>query len=136
MKNDPVLASALAKIRTVMPHIIANQILSVQPMSNSIGNIFNMKSEITYIFSTYRRRVNPAIYNAFLRLNNRRKIQSDADFAVAGYHVVINILWDQIPDALLWCDSQFGKHGYYFHKHNNWWFVSEVDATLFKMAWK
>jgi len=116
-----------------MPNIIASQILGVSPMVGPAGSIFSMR--VRYFERTARHKVNPAIYNTFLRLNNRRKTQCDADFESAGYHSVGTFPWDERHDATVWCSQQFGEHGFYFNDGSAWWFASEADAVLFQMTW-
>ena len=110
-----------------MPAIIAQDIIGLSPMTGPVGT--------RYFERNVRCKVDPAIYNTFLQLNNRRKTQGDADFESAGYHSVENILWDERHNATVWCRQQFGDHGFYFLARSVWWFASEADAVLFRMTW-
>ena len=111
-------------------------------IDDSANNIKYHELDIIYSFDykfvklkDIRYHVDKEIYSSFLRLNNRRKTQSDADFLAAGYKQVgaaINSDPTQIDE---WCCSQFGKHGFYRSNFNNWWFTNDADETLFRLTW-
>ena len=80
--------------------------------------------------------IRPEIYRCFLRLNNRRRTQSDADFTNAGYpSVIAKSVWDQRISVIDWCDQVFGPHGYFTGTGLRYWFLSQADADLFTLTW-
>jgi len=121
----------LTVIRRVMPRDVANEILGVSPAGNSMNfwkdDLANMGNQAGH--------VNPAIYNSFLRLNNRRKTQFTPDFDSAGYYGVCVSWFVPVYDMREWCNDQFGQHGYYSDNGIRWWFVTNDDAMLFKLVW-
>jgi Major capsid protein Gp23 len=119
-------------IRRVMPGIIANDIISVSPMIGPASQIFTLK--VRYQLMKDRRvKVKKEIYRTFLRINNRRKTQSDNDFSKAGY-------WQgsgAFIDVIGWCTEQFGAHGYWHnHETGTVWFATETDYTAYCMVWQ
>jgi len=87
-------------------------------------------------YSPTHRKVNPAIYNHFLRLNNRRRTQNDALFSKACYYPVQ--MSTSLNDLAIynWCEQQFTEHGFWYNSLSCcFWFVSEHDQTLFKLTW-
>ena len=118
-----------------MPNIIANDILGVQ---STTAQLFAKPSLIWQLTNPrfMRYPVNREIYKYFLRLYNRRKTQGDRDFANAGYYNVTGITLSDQFAAKTWCQQQFGQYGFQRNiTTNNWWFVTEEDAALFKMTW-
>lgn len=117
-----------------VPNFTPNQIMGVQPMAGSTGQIYSMRYEYTYIGA---RPVDPNIYKYFLRLNNRRRTQSDQDFADAGYHFVHNISGKNTGYAYKWCQQQFGEWGFHYPVggKGKWWFCQPQDAMMFELTW-
>jgi len=80
-------------------------------------------------YAPTHRKVNPAIYNHFLRLNNRRRTQNDALFSKACYYPVQ--MSTSLNDLAI-----YNWHGFWYNSLSCcFWFVSENDQTLFKLAW-
>lgn len=122
---DPIL---IPMIRRLMPNIIANSIIGVQPMTGPTANIFNLR-----FAREHRVLVSKEHYKIFLRVNDRPKTQPLRAFRSAGYPTVdLNII-DTIP-AMQWCREQFGEHG--FLRFNTMFvFKDEDDAMAFRMRW-
>jgi hypothetical protein len=141
MSNTVINPVLLPLIRQVMPNAIANSIIGVQPMTGPSAQVFAMRwrYKINVGDDRGRQKVNPAIYNHFLRLNNRRRTQGDADFQLAGYFSARGngTIWLGIdPEHAAWCDQQFGKHGWWGHRiTGNLWFVREQDRILYTLTW-
>ena len=127
---NPVI---LSLIRRVMPSIIASQLVGVQPMTGPTGSIFAMRSRL---YKPPRIKMTNMHYKVFLRLNNRKKSQTEDDFIKAKYHK-LRLRYDLLalmPDCLEWCDFQFGKCGY-IQDAGTFWFENENDVTAFKLRW-
>ena len=127
-------------IRRVMPAIIANSIIGVSPMVGPIRSVSVLRSQYYANWPTqrvHRVAVDVGIYNHFLRLNNRRKTQSDSDFAKAGYwKYIIDLNYQQHHKIVKWCRLQFGNHGFYYNDLTMcWWFTEEEDAVMCKLTW-
>ena len=77
-------------------------------------------------------RVPAEIYNHFLRLNNRRRTQSDDDFRLAGYwHASGTLL-----EVVRWCVQTFGESGFWLNpRTNSIWFCGEDDYRLYQLTW-
>lgn len=115
---DPVL---MPMIRKIMPQILAQQIIGVQPVYDPMR-----RSRI---------RVSKENYRVFLRINDRPRTHTPGAFSDAGYPIVeIKDFLDVIP-AIRWCREQFGEHG--FIRYNPYGFIlpSEDAATAFRMRW-
>ena len=81
-------------IRNVMPQVIAQQIVGVQPMTAPAASIGELRKKYgTKLKKLPTRRIgykmNKAQLENFLRLNDRRKTQSSEDLKAAGYSSVI-----------------------------------------------
>ena len=131
-----VTNTIISILRTTLPRIIANQILSVQPMTGPVGQIFNLRNNssksATFIV------MNKGLYRTFLRLNDRRKYQTSADFNKAKYfsytqHWALKYIFHDITFKK-WCDEQFGQYGYIVDGRTIW-FENENDLTAFRMTW-
>ena len=88
-------------------------------------------------------------YQYFLKLNNRRRRQSDEDLYLAGYYKVA-VASCVGPNAILdasrilviyslravreWCREQFGYYGFYVTRYYIW-FAEEDHATACRLRW-
>lgn len=118
-------------VRKVMPNLIANDIIGVQPMMGSSAEIFGMRSRYE---QEIRIRMTKEHYKTFLRVNDRPKTQPLRAFTNAGYpHVDLPDVSDTIK-AIGWCREQFGEHGYQ-RFHTTFIFKDEDDAMLFRISW-
>lgn len=125
-KVDSVLVSMVRKLTA---KIIASDIIGVQPMTSP----FKLASNYYWEDPTTCVEVKSEIYNVFVRLNNRRRTQSDWDFEQAGYSHVTGLSQEQ----LMWCQQQFGQFGYWKNRiTHNVWFATESDYYLYIMGWK
>jgi len=110
-----------------MPQIIAADILGVSPGGGQ-GFWWRTWEQL----EQERHPVSPAIYNRFLRLNNRRRTQSDNDFLLAGYwHARGTLL-----EVVRWCVQTFGESGFWLNpRTNSIWFCGEDDYRLYQLTW-
>jgi hypothetical protein len=132
--SEPLNKVLIPLIRRVMPSVIAQDIIGVSPMIGPAGSIFSLRAR--YFERNVRYKVNPAIYNAFLRLNNRRKTQGDCDFESAKYYSIQDVNFADYRAAQEWSQTNFGQHGFYWNKSSNkWWFTKIEDSVLFKLTW-
>lgn len=125
MTYNPVI---LPIIRRVMPSIIANDILGVQPMSGPVGNIFSMRGTWhgTLVMQKHH-------FHHFLRVYNRRKNHSGSYLDSLGYQRIA-LGYSKVGGARQWCKDTL-KHGSYLISINEFWFAYDRDATLFMMRW-
>jgi hypothetical protein len=122
-------------VQGLVAQSIANDIIGVQPMKPSFQiNWRSMWKPRRSEHPNIRRvAVKSEIYNVFVRLNNRRRTQSDRDFEQAGYRHVTGLSEERI----LWCQQQFGQFGYWRNRiTHNVWFATESDYYLYIMGWK
>ena len=84
-----------------------------------------------------------AHYNVFLRLNNRKKSQTEIDFKKAKYPNQ-SLSWtltnQERTERKQWCDEQFGEYGYVYGTNIVYdcgiiWFENENDHTVYRMRW-
>lgn len=81
------------------------------------------------------RRVDPAIYQHFLRLNSRRRTQGSGEFRAAGYPRS-GIMHRDVDEVLAWCDLNIGRHRYWFeHLGVEIWFAAREHHVLYEMTW-
>ena len=118
----------LPMIRRVMPGIIANEILGVQPMSGPTAGIFNLSNG-------WRGRVvfTKEHFNHFLRVYNRRKHHHPDYLTNLGY-TKIRLGFYLTLDANKWCRETF-RHGTYVRSSVDFWFAYDEDATFFRLRW-
>ena len=108
-------------IRQVYPALIAQSIVGVQPMTDSVGEIFTMRASY--------------------------KPQSKYKFSRAKWYEAE--FWDlsALPDTSLksksdWCKEQFGPHpknpdawSRWYISHTKIYFRDEKDYTMFVLRW-
>lgn len=123
-------------LRRVMPSIIANDLIGVQPMIGPVGSIFTLSNWYKNV-----RRIPLTVYHykVFLRLNNRKKTQTFKDFEQTKYpHFELKRypmqLFDTTEPILDWCVAQFGEFGF-VKCGPDIWFKDEYDFLMFKMRW-
>lgn len=125
---NPVL---MPLVQRVMPNIIAQQIIGVQPMTGLSGQIFRAGTK--HILTQKKRQMNKEHYKVFLRLNDRKKSQKREDFYRAGYpwvDVDLNKNWQEMHK---WCRDNFGENGYLWFGER-FFFENENDRLLFILA--
>ena len=119
-------------IRNVMPSIIANDIIGVQPMT---GALSGMQSIGRALRSGYPGRITLTKdhYRHFLRVYNRRNQHHPEYITQLGYsHFKID--YNNRNDAVFWCKQTF-KPGSFIISFNDFWFAYERDAMLFTLRW-
>ena len=117
----------LPLIRSVMPSIIASQIIGVQPMTGSTGSIFGT----TYNSGTCK--MEKVHYQHFLRVYNRKKYHKIDDIKKLGYTMVTVSAINAVP-AKRWCKSTL-KPGSFAMINTRFVFAYDRDATLFALRW-
>lgn len=113
----------LPMIQRVLPSLIAQEIIGVQPMPNSAGNIF------TQIFVSKQ---DPNIVKFHKKYKFSRAKWYIAEFDETFYNEV-----DE------WCAKQFGKHDKCPDAWSRWWhkyessihFRDEKDYIMFVLRW-
>jgi len=137
-KNTASLSTQTAQvllplIRNVMPNIIANDIIGVQNMSASAGNIFSLRP--TYKITV---RLTKDHYRHFLRVYNRRQYHTVDYIDSLGYSSVKMSRRDDAEynalKAKVWAITNL-KPGTYINSGGTFWFAREKDYTLFMMRW-
>jgi hypothetical protein len=128
MTYDKIL---LPLIRNVMPNIIANDLIGVQPITGSAAEIF----KTNYGFTGWggRVRMYKSHFNHFLRVYNRRKYHHPDYLTNLGYKKSRVGFSDAIA-ADQWCRKTF-KTGTYVRSSADFWFAYERDYTLFMLRW-
>ena len=118
--------------------MIASQIVNVQPMTGPVGQIFSFKTR--YDWLTTLNKLHPRItmtkahYRMFLRLNDRKKSQTEFDLDKANYPYVWFFKYNDQKEYEEWCNFQFGAHGY-IKGFGRFWFENARDLAAFKMRW-
>ena len=121
----------LPLIRRVMPDIIANDILGVQPMTGPAGAIFGMKPK--YNYERYDLvRMTKKHFRHFLRVYNRRATHAPEYLTSLGYQS-INVGYSKVITARQWCNTTLAE-GSYAISTNRFWFANDRDATMFTLA--
>lgn len=119
-------------MRRVMPNVIANSIIGVQPMSGPIGMIYSMRARYVYVKNKIQ--LSKQHYRKFLRLYDRRQFTYHDDILKAGY------FWCNVndeTDIVEWCNSMFGQYGYIHDSVNlRFYFENINDQTAFKMRFQ
>lgn len=124
----------IAQIRRVMPSIIAQDLIGVQPMTGPTVDIFNTKYNINRDFNWAGRVIlHKEHFNHFLRVYNRRKHHHPDYLTNLGY-TKIRLGFYRTVDASEWCRETF-RHGTYVRSSLDFWFAYERDATLFRLRW-
>lgn len=136
MNNNQTRASAayaataqkviLPIIRRVMPTIIAQDIMGVQPMSGPIMDV------LTHGYSG-RVVLTKLHFAHFLRIYNRRK-HHHPDYITSLGYTKFRIRYSDVIYAKEWCKKTF-KPGTYIRSMNDFWFANERDAFLFSLRW-
>ena len=89
----------------------------------SIGNVLHRKA-------LYKQH-----YKVFLRLNDRKTMQSTLDFKRAKYPYTTFWDFNKFVAATKWCNEQYGIYGY-VNFVNFWFFENKEDQLLFELRWK
>lgn len=124
----------IAQIRRVMPSIIAQDLIGVQPMTGPTVDIFNTRYNIDRNFNWAGRVIlHKEHFNHFLRVYNRRKHHHPDYLTNLGY-TKIRLAYSKTIAASQWCRETF-KRGTYVRSSSDFWFAYERDATLFRLRW-
>lgn len=132
----------LPMLRRVMPNIIAQNIVGVQPMTGPTGKIWGKTTRARYIDDRPRMayvEMDLYQYKNFLRLNDRKHRQYEADFLKARYPYIDrpngHINTSNI-DVMDWLDMTMPNRWVYF---SGWapriYFENERDKMLFILRW-
>ena len=87
----------------------------------------------------YAFEIDPECYNHFLRLNNRKKTQSNQSLVNAGYPFIrildikIGAKYKNKTEVIAWCDQQFKKR--YIYHNGYFYFVSNKEKSFFLLKW-
>jgi hypothetical protein len=101
-------------LRQTVPSMIADQIISVQPMTGNAGQVFVMKNRWSF---------------------KRFEVVHDAGDELLGqYAVIINVSMSELPEILQYCKDTFVDN--FTVENNKIWFNSEADRTLFLLRWE
>ena len=117
----------LPMIRRVMPNIIASQLISVQPMTGPVGQIFNSTWTLDHL------KMKKVHYQHFLRVYNRKTYHKIDDIVKLGYTQVTVSVMNAIP-AKRWCTANL-KPGSFVMINTRFVFAYDRDATLFALRW-
>lgn len=100
MTTADVVKVLLPIIRRVMPSIIAQHLVGVQPMTAPTGSIYTLKTRYDSSDSTIL--LTREHFKHFLRIYNRRKSHSLNSILDLGYPSY-KIPYDQWSDVVVWC---------------------------------
>lgn len=114
-------------IRNIVPSTIARDIIGVQPMTRSTGDIFGASNW------TGRVRMHKTHYNHFLRVYNRRTYHHPDYLTNLGY-TKVRLSYSNTVAAAQWCRKTL-KKGAYVCSSVDFWFAYERDAILFTLKW-
>jgi hypothetical protein len=124
----------ISQIRRIMPSIIAQDLIGVQPMTGPTVDIFSTKYNIKQDFNWAGRVVlHKEHFNHFLRVYNRRKHHHPDYLTNLGYKK-IRLAYSKTIAADQWCRTTF-KRGTYVRSSADFWFAYERDAMLFTLRW-
>jgi hypothetical protein len=127
MSTQQVLNPALLPlIRRVMPDIIAQDLIGVQPMTGLVGSIF-------YIWTLDDLIMQKEHFQHFLRVYNRKKCHSINDIAALGYTMTKVSALNAVT-AKNWCKENL-KPGSFVCVNTRFCFAYDRDATFFAMKW-
>lgn len=128
MNYDPVL---LPLIRSVMPNIIANQLIDVQPMTGPVGSIFSNRAR--YNQTRYDLvRMTKQHFRHFLRVYNRREMHTPEYLTSIGY-TSVTVGYRKVITSRQWCKDTLPE-GSYVIITNRFWFANDRDSTLFTLV--
>lgn len=126
------------QVRVILPIIgriiseqIAKDIIGVQPMTGTAGDIFTMRSNYNWAGRVILHKEH---FNHFLRVYNRRKHHHPDYLTNLGY-TKIRLGYSDAIAADRWCRETF-KRGTYVRSSSDFWFAYERDAMLFTLRWE
>lgn len=131
-KRDAVFNAMMPIIRNVMPNIIAQQLIGVQPMSPP--KIFR-NSLYGRPIDDYKKKMTKEHYKVFLRLNDRKKYQKHEDFVKAKYPHAIWKMGNGYATIEQWCLEQYGTYNFVMLSNYRVFFENEEDRLLFILRW-
>jgi hypothetical protein len=118
-------------IRRVMPNLIAQSIVGVQPMTGATGRIFDTvmgRRDDSMLIRFFRED-----YHRFLRLYDRRHYHSHNDVVSAGYGVVV---LDDLGTAMAARQDCWERYGRGCKAWGaNFYFADDEDMVEFSMRW-
>ena len=122
-------------IQRVMPSIIAHDVIGVQHMNGSVGDIFNIRGQFNW---AGRLVLTKEHFRHFLRVYNRRTRHHPDYLTSLGYQKIRVTRRDDrannASNALAWCKQNI-KPGSYVYSSGDFWFAYDRDATLFTLKW-
>jgi Major capsid protein Gp23 len=131
----------LPVIRRVLPTVIANDIIGVQPMTGPTGQIFSLrtrygsKSKREY-YNRLKIQLQPGHFKKFLRLYDRRKSTLHDDIVAANYPWIYVNDYKKAGEAKLWCIHNLGECGYIFDmRFSRFYFENREDCAMFTLTW-
>ena len=74
-------------------------------------------------------------YKTFLRLNDRKRMQSTRDLKNAGYPYSMITDFPKFIDCITWCNEQYGRYGY-ANFMTIVFFENKEDHLMFELRWK
>lgn len=130
-KNIQALSKViLPVIRRVMPTLIANDIIGVQPMTGPGSMIYSLRNKIKKLPRYYPITLQPEHYRYFVRLYNRRMTQSAESIDAARYKFATHS--GDTFNEINWCEKTFAK-GSFIVFHNIIWFANDSDWAFYKV---
>jgi hypothetical protein len=101
-------------LRQMIPSMLADQIISVQPMTAPASQVYVIKNRW-----------------AFKRFE---VLHSPDDELLGQYAIVINVPMGELAEILHYCKDTFVDN--FTVENNKIWFNSEADRTLFLLRWE
>ena len=113
-----------------MPNIIAHDLIGIQPMTGTVGQIFTAKAN----WPGGRVILSKVHFGHFLRVYNRRKYYHPEYLTTLGYQT-FRIKTTNTIQAERWCRSNL-KSGSYIRNMSDFWFAYDRDAMMFSLTWE
>lgn len=117
----------LSIIRQVLPNVLASQLVGVQPMTGSMGNIFNTRYDYGETLDMEK-----VHYQHFIKVPNRRRKQPVALLTELGYPCAKISSLSQTK-AKHWCTKNL-KPGSWINLNHRFYFAYDRDFTWFSMV--
>lgn len=101
-------------LRQTVPSMLADQIISVQPITGNAGQVYVMKNRWSF---------------------KRIEVVHSPENALLGqFAIIINVPIGELPEVLQYCKDTFVNN--FTVENNKIWFNSEADRTLFLLRWE
>lgn len=107
-----------------------NRILGQAASLSFMDEIINMP-----VSGLHRKEFTKNHYKTFLRLNDRKRMQTSRDLKNAGYPYTILTDFPKFIDCTVWCNEQYGKYGY-ANFMTIFFFENKEDHLMFELRWK